>query len=113
MQNSIENRSNMFNIILLNLKLVVTISIGNRMNMSAFRVMGTSDVLKVLGECNLRTFKTSRASSYDFLFITYSTKSLHRFISIETSVLHSMERFHSRDQQPHWITETKESICLK
>ena len=24
-----------------------------------------------------------------------------------------MERFHSRDQQPYWITETKESICIK
>ena len=22
-----------------------------------------------------------------------------------------IERFHSRDQQPYWITETKESIC--
>ena len=24
-----------------------------------------------------------------------------------------IERFHSRDQQPYWITETKESICIK
>ena len=24
-----------------------------------------------------------------------------------------MERFHSRDQQPYWITETKERICIK
>ena len=24
-----------------------------------------------------------------------------------------MERFHSRDQQPYWIAETKESICIK
>ena len=24
-----------------------------------------------------------------------------------------MERFHSRDQQPYWITETKESVCIK
>ena len=22
-------------------------------------------------------------------------------------------RFHSRDQQPYWITETKESVCIK
>ena len=51
--------------------------------------MGTSDVLKVLkiaravGECKLRTFKTSRvtidremharAGSYDLLFIIFST----------------------------------------
>ena len=25
----------------------------------------------------------------------------------------SIERFHSRGQQPYWITETKESICIK
>ena len=25
----------------------------------------------------------------------------------------TIERFHSRDQQPYWITETKESICIK
>ena len=24
-----------------------------------------------------------------------------------------MEGFHSRDQEPCWITETKESICIK
>ena len=24
-----------------------------------------------------------------------------------------VERFYSRDQQPYWITETEESICLK
>ena len=24
-----------------------------------------------------------------------------------------IERFHLRDQQPYWITETKESICIK
>ena len=24
-----------------------------------------------------------------------------------------MERFHSRDQQPYWITETIENICIK
>ena len=24
-----------------------------------------------------------------------------------------IERFHSRGQQPYWITETKESICIK
>ena len=29
------------------------------------------------------------------------------------SHVQKMERFHSRDQQPHWITETKESICIK
>ena len=23
------------------------------------------------------------------------------------------ERFHSRDQQPYWPSETKESICIK
>ena len=56
--------------------------------------MGTSDVLKILkiaravGECNLRTFKTSRvtinhlrnarAGLYDFLFIVFSTKLLKR-----------------------------------
>ena len=25
----------------------------------------------------------------------------------------STECFHSRDEQPYWITETKESICIK
>ena len=54
--------------------------------------MSTSDVLKFLkiaravGECNLRTFKTSRvlinpemhSRSYDFLLIIYSTKLLLR-----------------------------------
>ena len=25
----------------------------------------------------------------------------------------AIERFHSGDQQPYWITETKESICIK
>ena len=29
------------------------------------------------------------------------------------SVSHIIKRFHSRDQQPYWITETKESICIK
>ena len=38
-------------------------------------------------------------------------KIIHPFL---TAVLDPLiERFHSRDQQPYWITETKESICIK
>ena len=29
------------------------------------------------------------------------------------SCFKGIERFHSRDQQPYWITETKESLCIK
>lgn len=33
--------------------------------------------------------------------------------SLHFYICNIMERFHSRDQQRCWITETKESICLK
>ena len=62
--------------------------------------MGTSDVLKVfkiakaIGKSNLRTFKTLRKQVHTiFSFIIHSTKSLHRFVSIATSVLHSITTF--------------------
>ena len=35
----------------------------------------------------------ARASSYDFLFIIHSTKLVYRFVSIATSVLHSITSF--------------------
>ena len=60
-----------------------------------------------------------KAHTFFFIYDTLNkiTPSLcfHRNfrIALYNLFLHSMERFHSRDQQPHWITETKESIRLK
>ena len=76
--------------------------IGNRMNASAFRDMGTSDVLKVTCYLRLVQFenfqnitsdhksRNARAGSYDFLFIIFSTKLLHRCFHGNFSVLHSI-----------------------
>ena len=38
---------------------------------------------------------------------------LHLTLLAAMLVYWTNERFHSRDQQPYWITETKESICIK
>ena len=35
----------------------------------------------------------------------------NRFYDYENFMI--IERFYSRDQQPYWITETKETICIK
>ena len=68
------------------------------MNTSAFRdyFTGTSDVLKVLIIAqNITSYHNTWTTKYMSKFIrfftyTYSTKSLHRFSSIATSVLHSI-----------------------
>ena len=80
--------------------------IGNRMNASAFRDMGTSDVLKVTCYLRLVQFenfqnitsdhksRNARAGSYDFLFIIFSNLcsnlALPRCFHGNFSVLHSI-----------------------
>ena len=42
------------------------------------------------------------------------TTSTRLFLPQDQNIVHlTIERFHSRDQQPYWITETKGSICIK
>ena len=52
--------------------------------------------------------KTSSSSSS--LFVRLSLRSIKCY-EVFKSVF--IERFHSRDYQPYWFTETKESICIK
>ena len=94
-------KANLFLALLAWLTLVCNlISTGNRISW----FMGAL----AYGSCHLKTFKTSRASSYDFWFIVFSTKSLHRFVSIATSVLHSrtylcIRRWPTRNEIFCWV----------
>ena len=62
---------------------------------SVFRnFIGTREVLKLLKTSRVtQKSRNALASSYDCFIFIYSKKSLHRFVSMATSVLHTIISF--------------------